>query len=65
MAMALIERINVTTNANVEYTFSSIPQTYTDLLLVSAIMGVGSNSDGPFVRINGITTATYSFNMLT
>jgi hypothetical protein len=64
MAMALIERINVTTNANVEYTFSSIPQTYTDLLLVSAIMGVGSGLDGPFVRVNGITTATYSFNML-
>jgi hypothetical protein len=64
MAMTLIQRINVTNNSNVEYTFSSIPGTYTDLLLVSSIMGVGTGGDGPFIRINGITTATYSFNML-
>jgi hypothetical protein len=64
MAMTLIERIDVTSNSNVAYTFSAIPQTYTDLLLVTTMFGVGSNLDGPFVRINGITTATYSFNML-
>jgi hypothetical protein len=64
MAMTLIERIDVTSNSNVAYTFSSIPQTHTDLLLVTTLLGVGSNSDGPFVRINGITTNTYSFNML-
>lgn len=64
MAMTLIERINVTTNSNVSYTFSSIPQTYNDLLLVGCMMGVGNNSDGAFVQLNGITTATYSFNML-
>lgn len=64
MTMTLIERINVTNSAGVGYTFSAIPQTYTDLLLITCIMGTGTNIDGPFVQINGITTATYSFNML-
>jgi hypothetical protein len=64
MAMTLIERINVTSNASSGYTFSAIPQTYTDLLLITCSMGLGSNIDGQFVQINGITTATYSFNML-
>lgn len=64
MAMNLIQRIDVTTNANVAYTFSSIPSTYNDLLLITTLLGSGNNIDGPFIRINGITTATYSFNML-
>lgn len=64
MAMTLIERINVTTSANTAYTFNVIPQIYNDLLLVTTLMGAGNNVDGPFIRINGITTATYSFNML-
>jgi hypothetical protein len=64
MAMTLIERINVTSNGSAGYTFSAIPQTYTDLVLITCIMGLGSNIDGPFVQINGITTASYSFNML-
>ena len=64
MAMTLIERIDVTSNSNVAYTFSAIPQTYTDLLLVTTMFGVGSGIEGPFIRINGITTNTYSYNML-
>jgi len=64
MAMTLIQRIDVTSSASANYTFSSIPQTYTDLLLVTCAQGAGSNSDGNFVWINGISTATYSGNML-
>jgi hypothetical protein len=64
MTMTLIERINVTNSGGVGYTFSNIPQTYTDLLLITCIMGTGTNIDGPFVQINGITTASYTFNML-
>jgi hypothetical protein len=62
MAMTLIERINTTTSGNIN--FANIPATYTDLLLVTTMMSVGSSLDGAFIRINGITTNTYSFNML-
>lgn len=64
MAMTLIERINVTNNTSAGYTFSNIPQIYNDLLIIGCFMGVGNNADGPFIQINGITSATYSFNML-
>lgn len=64
MPMTLIQRIDVTSSGSTGYTFSSIPQTYNDLLIVGCFMGLGNNTDGPFVQINGITSATYSFNML-
>ena len=62
MGMTLIQRIDVTSSANTGYTFSSIPQTYTDLLLITCALG--NNLDANFVQINGITTSTYSYNQL-
>jgi hypothetical protein len=64
MAMTLIQRIDVTSSASANYTFSSIPQTYTDLLLVTCALGAGNNADANFVWLNGISSATYSYNML-
>jgi hypothetical protein len=64
MAMTLIQRIDVTSSASAGYTFNSIPQTYTDLLLITCSLGAGNNADSNFVWINGISTATYSFNQL-
>jgi hypothetical protein len=60
MAMALIERINVTSNSNLTYTFSNIPQTYKDLLVISTNQSAGSGVDSMFMRINGDTGTGYS-----
>jgi hypothetical protein len=64
MAMTLIQRIDVTSSASANYTFNSIPQTYTDLLLITCSLGAGNNADSNFVWINGISSATYSYNQL-
>jgi hypothetical protein len=64
MPMTLIQRIDVTSSGSAGYTFSSIPQIYNDLLVIACLMGNGNNADGPFVQINGITSATYAYNML-
>jgi hypothetical protein len=60
MAMTLIQRTNVTTNANLAYTFSSIPQTYVDLLLVATAQVDYATADGMFIRLNGDTGSSYS-----
>lgn len=56
MAMTLISRIDVTSSANLTYTFSSIPQTYADLMLVVTGQSAGSGTDNLLVYINGNTT---------
>jgi hypothetical protein len=62
MAMTLIERINVTSAANLAYTFSSIPQTYTDLMLIANIQNDGTSADGSFMRFNNDTGGSYIGN---
>ena len=42
------------------YTFTNIPQTYTDLVMVSS--GVGSATGNLECYINGISSNSYSFN---
>jgi len=64
MSMTLIERINVTTSANLTYTFSNIPQAYTDLFITIVGMSSGSNTDAMIVRFNGDATSTYTGNIL-
>lgn len=56
MAMTLIERINVTGSSNLSYTFSNIPQTYTDLLVISTNQSAGTASDVMTIAFNGDTT---------
>jgi hypothetical protein len=63
MAMTLIKRINVTSAANISYTFSSIPQTYTDLMLIANIQNNGTSVDGMFMRFNGDTGNSYIGNV--
>ena len=43
-----------------EYTFSSIPQTYTDLVIVANIPGTTNTGAGLMVRFNGNTGTNYS-----
>ena len=45
-------------SAAASYTFTSIPSTYTDLVLVVA--GTASTTTSVALRFNGITTSTYS-----
>ena len=45
------------------YTFSSIPATYTDLILVSNLSTAASTGN-PSIRFNGDTAANYSFTTL-
>lgn len=59
MAMTLIERIDVTSAANLAYTFSNIPQTYVDLMLIANIQNNGASADGTFLRLNGDTGNNY------
>ena len=62
MAMTLIERINVTSAANLAYTFSNIPQTYVDLMLIANIQNNGAGADGTFMRFNNDTGGNYIGN---
>jgi hypothetical protein len=59
MTMTLIARTDVTSSSNLSYTFSSIPQTYTDLLIISTNQSSGAAIDSLFVRINGDTGSNY------
>lgn len=52
-----------TTNGTSSLTFSSIPSTYTDLVLVCSLKATSSNSS--FVaRFNGVSTSTYSVTQM-
>jgi hypothetical protein len=53
----LIDGVNVSGTSTASITFSSIPQTYTDLVVVANCSGP---SGDPFVRLNGDTGANYS-----
>jgi hypothetical protein len=50
-------------SATASYTFSSIPSTYTDLILVSSPK-VSSNQEAVQVQFNGDTANNYSFTQL-
>ena len=62
--MTLIQRINVTTSSNLAYTFSNIPQTYVDLLLINTMQSAGTNSDVMTLAFNGDTTMANYDTML-
>ena len=51
---------NTVGTATPSVTFSSIPQTYTDLIIV----GVGSAAADIFIRFNGDSSALYSYTRL-
>jgi len=60
------EKIATTTlgSAAASYTFSSIPSTYTDLILVSSILGVTGQSYSPRIQLNSDTGSNYSITYL-
>lgn len=45
-------------------TFSSIPQTYTDLVMVFAGSAASSSTDSISIQFNGDTTTNYSYTLL-
>jgi len=45
-------------------TFSSIPSTYTDIILVASNIGYTAAGDTPYLRINGDTGTNYSGTLL-
>jgi hypothetical protein len=60
MAMTLISRTDVTSSAILAYSFSSIPQTYVDLLLIMTNQSSGSSIDGQTLRVNNDSTSSYT-----
>ena len=63
---ATYEKIATTTlgSAAADVTFSSISGSYTDLVLVSSILGTTSTSYSPRVRVNSDTGSNYSSTYL-
>ena len=55
----LIAKYTVSGSSTTTYTFSSIPNSYTDLILVGSIATV-TGSDTVAFRVNGDTTTNYS-----
>ena len=59
---------SITLNASAtSLTFTNIPQTYTDLVLVQSVKGVGSSSSGqtePDIYFNGDTSSNYSLTQI-
>lgn len=48
--------------ATTTITFSSIPATYTDLVLIVGSLSLATNGNGLVIRFNGDTAANYSYN---
>lgn len=63
---ATYERIATTTlsSATVSYTFTSIPSTYTDIVMVSSILGVSSESYSPRIILNSDSANNYSVSYI-
>jgi hypothetical protein len=51
-------------SAQVSYTFTSIPSTYTDLVLVAGIAGVNTAGSAYSIQLNGDTASNYSATAL-
>jgi len=51
-----------TPSTSTSYTFSTIPSTYTDLLMI--ITGTGSTAQDSYIQLNGDTGSNYSFTRL-
>lgn len=60
--MQLIQTVTVGSGGAANITFSSIPQTFTDLLILCSLSGSSTNPDQTWVRlgINGSTASTSS-----
>jgi hypothetical protein len=65
MATKTYEPIATTTlaSAAASYTFSSIPGTYTDIILIASLLGTSPNY--PRVKINADAGAVYSYTYMT
>jgi hypothetical protein len=53
------------TSTTSSYTFSSIPNTYTDLVIVASVRKSGENGEAMFVTFNGDNGSNYSYTWLT
>ena len=63
MTMNLIQHIELgSAQANIDFT--NIPNTFTDLLLVSSMRSSSSNPEDGWIQFNGDTAGNYSFRRL-
>jgi hypothetical protein len=60
--LTLISTVNVTVQYNGSINFSSIPQTYTDLLINGRLFGNGAAPEEVMLRVNGVTTGYAGYN---
>lgn len=60
----IIATTTLSTTANT-VTFSSIPSTYTDLVLIAVYSRSGGTGQYAYVRLNGDSASNYSFNHMT
>jgi len=61
-ALTLIATVNVTVQYNGSINFTSIPQTYTDLLITGRLFGNGTAVEEVMLRVNGVTTGYQGYN---
>ncbi len=58
-----LSSVELTNSSTTTVTFSSIPSTYTDLALILSIRSTyNSTSDTPLVRVNGDSSANYTYS---
>ncbi len=51
-------------SAQASIEFTSIPQTFTDLVLVTSLRSAGTNANDSYIQFNGDTGSNYSFRRL-
>lgn len=64
MSLTLIQTVTVGSGGAASIDFTSIPATFTDLVIVTSLRGSGTDAQDSYIQFNGDTGSNYSFRRL-